>query len=147
MWIERENRSPHTVAQYRRIARQFFKTVGKPLSMVNYADLSAWAKSIEGTPATKRTKVSAAGPGSHRRPGPAANRQIERVIHLILATLSVYAELVLLPSGDHSNRSVRRIWIDFPCNNLVLWRKQVYHTERRREKQHLPVQVVTPPWG
>jgi integrase/recombinase XerD len=59
MWIERENRSPHTVAQYSRVARQFFETVGKPLSMVNYADLAAWAKSIEGTPATKRTKVSA----------------------------------------------------------------------------------------
>jgi site-specific recombinase XerD len=59
MWIDRENRSPHTTAQYNRVARQFFSQVGMPLSAITYSDLSAWVKSLQGSPDTVKTKIAA----------------------------------------------------------------------------------------
>jgi integrase/recombinase XerD len=51
-------RSPHTQAQYRRIARQFCDFVAKPLASVTYADALAWVEFLKGKPDTRRSKVA-----------------------------------------------------------------------------------------
>lgn len=59
MWISKSGRSENTVAQYGRIAGQFFAFVGKSLSLITYSDLDAWTQSLDGTPATVKAKIAA----------------------------------------------------------------------------------------